>query len=260
MKTRRYSLPQVLGIILFKTYAEIRVEAARGYIGVFWWLIEPILYLAAFYFVFSVLIDRGGIEFVQFLLCGLIAWKWFDSSVRQGSMSIQNSISLIRQINIPKYIFPAVSLCVNTLKFSVILILLLLFLVIIQTFPSPHWIALPAVILTQFLLQAAVVMVLAALAPLAPDLSLIINNGLILLMILSGVFFEISSMPAQVTSLLNLNPVAVILESYRRVLLFDQWPDFYVLGLISLGAMVAILVGMTLMRIFGYLYPKSSFV
>ena len=37
-----------LELILYKAYADLRVEAARGYLGMLWWVLEPVLYMGAF--------------------------------------------------------------------------------------------------------------------------------------------------------------------------------------------------------------------
>ena len=72
-------LHQHLELVWYKAYADLRAEAARAYLGVLWWVLEPLLYICVFYVVFGILLDRGGQGFVSFMLCGLVVWRWFSS-------------------------------------------------------------------------------------------------------------------------------------------------------------------------------------
>ena len=56
---RRYS-----ELIAYKTYAELKAEASSYYLGVLWWVLEPALYLFAFYSVFRWGIRQGDKEFI----------------------------------------------------------------------------------------------------------------------------------------------------------------------------------------------------
>ena len=59
-----------------------------------------------------------------------------------------------------------------------------------------------------------------------PDLRYVIDNGLLLLMFVSGVFFSIEGLSEPVKSVLYLNPVALLLDAYRLVLLDSVWPSW----------------------------------
>ncbi len=41
---------QYIGLIFYRTYADLKAEAARGYLGVLWWILEPLIYLECFHF------------------------------------------------------------------------------------------------------------------------------------------------------------------------------------------------------------------
>ena len=70
-----------ISIIFEKAKADLIAEVRRGYLGILWWFIEPLLYLSVFYVVFVFVFDRGGEDGVAFLLTGLVVWKWFSSGV-----------------------------------------------------------------------------------------------------------------------------------------------------------------------------------
>lgn len=243
-------------LIWYKTLAEMRAEAARAYLGFLWWIVEPVLYMIAFYIVFALVFQRGGEGYVPFLLCGLVVWKWFGSAVGFCANSIPSNAGLMSQVYVPKYIFPSVVLLSTTIKFLVILLIFMLFLVIYGISPSVTWVSLLAIIAIQFLFTAAVSGLVASMVPIVPDIKLILDNVLMLLFFLSGVFFDISVAPEQIQFYLMLNPVAVIIDAYRAVLLDGEWPDVQNLAVVLSLTVVALLcVGMIFKR-YDRVYPK----
>ena len=107
-------------LISYKVYAELRSEIARAYLGILWWVIEPVLYMLAFYVVFAVVMQRGGEGYIVVLLTGLVAWKWFDATVRSGANAISANQGLMQQVYVPKYIFPAIVILTNLIKFVIV--------------------------------------------------------------------------------------------------------------------------------------------
>lgn len=225
-------------LIVFQTYANMRLEALKGYLGILWLVLEPLLYLGVLYVVFGHFLRSGGEQFVGFLLCGVIPYRWFDNTIRTGSGSIASNIPLLQQTYIPKFVMPCVSVSVAAIKFLVPLSLWLLFLLALGVEPNKTWVSLPIVIAIQFLFQAALSGILALLVPFYPDMRILINNGLLFLMFLSGVFFNPWNLAHSIRYVVLFNPLALLIDSYRATLLRDQWPDFLGLAVVALVSMV----------------------
>lgn len=243
-------------IIFFRAYADLKAEAARGYLGVLWWILEPLIYLGLFSFFFVYIRQHADGKLVPFLLTGLVAWKWFASTLPACSKSIAGGVNLMRQVYLPKYIFPWVSALTNAFKFLVVFCLLLTFLLVTGVRPTVAWLALPLLVAAQFFFMLAVSGVLAALVPFVPDLNQIISNMLMPLFFLSGVIFDISRIPEPFQSYLYFNPLAALIADYRRVLIDGAWPGWGGLGAIFLLSAVVWAAACALMRRFDRVYPK----
>lgn len=248
---RRY-----LELALYRSSAELRVEASRNYIGILWWVAEPLLYLATFYLVFAVGFRAGGTDFVPFLLCGLVPWKWFGSTVVTGANAIVSNQALVQQVYLPKSLLVATVLLANFWKYLIILALLLVFLLLYGYPVTPMWLALPVLILLQGLLIFGCASIGAALLPFVPDLRLIIDNGMLILFFSAGVFFDVSSRSEQAQAILAFNPMVHMINAYRDVLMHGEPPAWGALGVLLMVAVLAMLLGLYLLRRYDRVFPR----
>ncbi|MCH2547495.1 MAG: ABC transporter permease [Alphaproteobacteria bacterium] len=243
-------------LTLYKTYADLRAESQRTHAGFIWWIVEPLLHMAVYYLVFAVLMRRGGEDFVPFLLVGLVTWRWFHVSLMQGSNAISGNKRLMQQLYIFKLLFPTVTILSNAIKFLFTLAILLVFLWIYGLLPSIHYTALPVLLVVQLLFISGCTYIAAAILPFMPDLRIMLDNALRAMMFLSGIFFAGSIVPEHLQFWFYLNPMAVLLESYRNILMYEQWPMWEHLAAISVVSMAMIAVGIRLTRRYDYSYPK----
>lgn len=243
-------------IILYKAYADLRAESEKYYISYLWWIIEPILQMCVYYLVFGILFDHGTPNYVPFLLIGLITWRWGLAIINEGSHSIARNKHLIRQVYLPKYIFPTVALFTQTFKFAIVFTLLLVYLWIAGHPPNLGYLALPLVFAAHMTLVMGVTYILAAIMPYLPDLRLLVDTGLQLLFFVSGVFFSSDSIPQKYHYYFHLNPMANLLDIYRHILLFhDTWNLRHLVNVNAIGVFF-ILLGLTMLKLNDRQYAK----
>ncbi|MDE0000290.1 MAG: ABC transporter permease [Gammaproteobacteria bacterium] len=250
---------RIRDIIQYKTYAELKAESQRYYLGFLWWLIEPVIYMLVFYFVFGILFQRGTEDFVVFLLTGLVFWHWFQSTVMQGVDTLQANRVLYNQVFVPKYLFPAVVMLKNSAKFGVVLAVLLLFLLVYGINPSAPWFTALPVLAVGGAFIAGTTALVAAITPFVPDLRVLIENGMRALLFMSGIFYDINSFQTPYRIVFELNPVALLIDNLRSVLLRNQFPDWGELAAVFLLATVLGLAGLALMRANESRYAKIAY-
>lgn len=242
-------------LVLYKGMADLGAEASRAYIGFIWWVLEPLLYMMAFYVAFGLGVRSGGAHMLLFLLSGLVPWKWFSSSVQSGSNIIQANSGLIQQVYLPKYVLPWMVMVTNGFKFLIILGLLMLLAGFTQG-PAASWLALPALVAVEMLLTLALASLAAALVPLLPDLSLIIDNGLIVLMFLSGIFTDVTRLPPTIRRVLEFNPMVPIISGFHDVFVEKIWPDWWSLIWVTVFSLALYAFAYKLLKRYDRIYPK----
>ena len=249
---------RIRDIIAFKTYAELKAESQRYYLGILWWLIEPIIYMLVFYFVFGILFQRGTEDFVVFLLTGLVFWQWFQPTVMQCAETLTVNRPLFNQVFVPKYIFPAVVILKNTAKFGIVLLVLVLFLLVYGIEPTAAWATAPIVVAVGGALIAGAAALVGSITPFVPDLRVLLENGMRALLFMSGIFYDMNSFDTPYNIVFQLNPVAVIIDNLRAILLRGETPDWWQLVAVLAFATAAGVAGYVIMRTNESRYAKIA--
>jgi len=225
-----------LELIWFSTYAELRAERARSYLGFLWWLLDPALQMGIYYLVFSVILKTASRDYVPFLLIGLTIWQWFKSCVSHAGSAIWQNLGLIRQVKLPAMVFPSVQILADTVKFVFILALLILILWFIGYPPSLAYVALPLVLVATLLFASAAGYLVAALMPLLPDMRFVIEQLLFIFMFVSGIVFSVNDVSPNLRELLRLNPMVDLIEAARGILMRGEWPAWITLARVAIAS------------------------
>ena len=173
----------------------LRADASRFYFRYFWWILEPLLYVAVFYIVFDVLLGPGRPDFLAFLMCGKLTFVWFSKSVVHASRSIVDSKGLIGQIDLPKALFPLAVVQEGLYRQAAVFVLLMLFLVVQGYAVTGAWLWLLPVALVNYLLIVGASLAGAYLVCLVFDFSLLISLAMIFLLFISGIFWDVRTLP-----------------------------------------------------------------
>jgi lipopolysaccharide transport system permease protein len=253
-------LRNTLELILYKAYSDIKAEAARSFLGLFWWIVEPILYVATFYILFVLVLHRGGPDFVPNFLCGAVVWKWFDSGLKGGSNAISTHRGLLQQVRVPKFIFPVIAVFGSTARFLPVFFIFCFFLIFFFGMPvHATWFAAPLIIFTQLLLVLSLALLVGAITPFLPDLKVAIDSGMMLLFFMSGVLFNIGDVHEPLRSYLLINPMVGLIDEYRNVLVRGIWPDTERLGAIVILSILVGGLGLGLLKRMDHKYGKARF-
>lgn len=243
-------------IVLFQAFAHLKKECKDGFLGILWWVIDPLIYMAAFYSIFALGLRGRGPEYAPFLLCGLIPWKWFASSVNRSTVSIKRNAKLIKQVYLPKSIFPLVDIARNTFKFFISFCILFVFLTIFWGEFNLFWFNAFYLVVVQFFLILSVGFFLASIHPFVPDIRIVVENLTMLLFFISGIFFDIDKFSPEIRKYFLLNPQAVMIKSFRTVFIDATHPPvgslLYVVGF----SVVFFSVGLFMLKKYDRHYAK----
>jgi len=248
--------PEYLELVVVKVFMNLKSEASRTYLSFLWWILEPVMTMSVFYVVFGVLLNRRTDDFIAFLLVGLVTWQWFSNTISHGMSAIHHNSRVILSVDIPKEIFPLIEILMDVVKFSLVLVLLLGFLWIFGFPVNPQYFALPGLLVIQFMLICSITLLTAAVVPFFPDIKFLVMVLLQLTFFLSGIFYDPSSIPVEYQQYFFMNPMALLVDSYRLVLLEAQSPDWSKLFIVACGSSFGVLLTLGLLAKLHYAYPR----
>jgi lipopolysaccharide transport system permease protein len=206
---------------------DMKLRYKRSILGIGWSLLNPLLQFLVFYGVFRWIIPVNVPDFAVFLLIGILAWSWFQSSLHFGCAVITDNASLIRQPGFPAAILPVIAVGTNLVNFVLALPVLAIALLVTGHSVTAAIVVLPFVIVIQFLLTLSAVYLLAVLQVPFRDTQYLVGVLLLLGLYVSPVFYSVQSVPVDWQRWFNLNPLAHILEAYRMVLIQGRYPDMW---------------------------------
>ena len=243
-------LSQYIQLVDVRARMALRADASRYKLGYIWWILEPLLFVAVFYVVFSMILDSRRADFLVFLMCGKLAFIWFSKSVTAASNSIVTSYGLIGQLNIPKSIFPMAMVQEGVYKQCPVFLLLF---VVLWAFDYPitiTWLWLFPVIFVNCLMILACGLIGSCLVCFLRDFSKVIPLGMTFLLFTSGIFWDVRDLgdPQKTELILALNPVAFILDAYRQIMMYELAPDVFHLLTIGLWSILLIILVIVFMR------------
>jgi lipopolysaccharide transport system permease protein len=243
-------------LITYRALADFRSEVSRMYLGIVWWVLEPLLYVAVFYVVFGIGMRQASATYVPWLICGLMVWKWLDSSARTAAGTIAQSVGIMSQVYLPKIVFPMITVLTNCLKFLIILSIFLLFLYFYGIAVQVSWLWLLVLIPLQLLFVAGVSALFAGLVPILPDLTHAVNYGMTFLFFASGVFVNVRDMSPKAQHLMQFNPASCLVEMYRNVLLRGERPSVISAVCVLCWAAVLFVISALLYKKMDRVYPR----
>lgn len=230
-------------IVFYRTLAGLKSEARKNYLGYVWFLLEPLLTTGVLYFAMSHLTGRRGPEAIMVILIGMLAWQWLEGSVMLSAGSIGAKFHVHQQVPLPKYLFPLVDIGTNTIRFGFAFGLVLVASLFVAGGPSPALLWLPLLLGLQLALTIGLSLVVSISVTLVSDLRLLIQSLFRMFFFISGIFFTAERVPTHLLPYFHANPMAVLIESYRAVILGRHAPDFAQLGTVAIIAAALLLAG-----------------
>lgn len=241
-----------LSLVHVQAVMKLRSQANTLVLSYLWWVLEPILYVLLFYFVFKYVLYRGGEDFLIFLVVGKIPFLWFSKSVNSGANSIVENRGLVLQRSIPKIIFPFVNCQESLYKQSVAFIVLFIALIVSGFHNFGNWLNVIPIILLQYILVLGVASFFSIFVTFAPDFRMVIQLFMMGLMFTSGIFWDVNLIqdPEIKDLLLLLNPMAAIIQGYRQVLMWDAMIENRYLVSILLWGVASLSLSSILLKVF----------
>jgi len=205
----------------------------RGSIaGLLWSFLNPLLMLLVYTFVFSVVFkvrwgtdNDSNTQFALLVFTGMMVFNLFSECLTRAPGLILSHVNYVKKVVFPLDMLPCVMLGAVLFHTLVSFAVWLLFHLLAFGLPPPTALLFPLVLLPLVLFTLGLSWVLASLGVYLRDVGQVIGVLMSALLLMSAVFYPLSALPEAYRHWLYLNPLTLVIESSRDVLIWGVVPD-----------------------------------
>lgn len=229
---------------------DLRGRYKGSVLGFAWTFLNPLLQLAVYTIVFSVIMRAGIEDYYLFLFVALIPWIFFSSSLTGGTGCIISQKEMVKKIYFPREILPIAHVTCQLVNmfFSFAVVFAVLFLSGKGIEPTVLPYLIP-VVFAEYLLALGIAFVTSSITVYFRDLEHILVIIAMAWQFLTPVMYSIEMVQEDIRPIFLLNPMSSVIIAYRDILYYKQAPDLHTL-------LTAIVLGATLMIAGWFLFGR----
>lgn len=227
--------------VRYLTSSNLKAGHRDKVLGHLWNLLDPLLYMLVYYFVFGVLLKLAGggrsVDAMLYILIGVMTFRFISSTINQAANCIRGNRGLIHEINFPKAVFPVSGALAHLYDFVWGLIVILALLTLSGIWPTVQLLWLPLLIALMYLFTLGAGFIVAYLGAFFADTTNVVNVALRLLFYCSPIFYHVRPKPGikpesvflwnhdRIHNIYMLNPITCFFETFRDVMLWGDAPE-----------------------------------
>jgi len=233
---------------------ELRKKYKGSAFGVLWYLVNPIVLMAAYWFMFGLILKNRSNppDFPIYLMVGILVWTFFQASLLSSAPSLIDQSGLVRKARFPREAIPAATVTVQLVIFTAVLVMLLPLAVAIRGTFTPALLLLPVLMALLYCFVLGCSLIAAVLHAYFRDVEPILTAALLPWFFITPIFLVLQG-PNEVSFVrthpwtgivLNwINPIAPFINAFRSVLFYGTAPEWGYLVYGVAAAAVALVVG-----------------
>ncbi|MCJ7691573.1 MAG: ABC transporter permease [Clostridiaceae bacterium] len=248
-------------LIFSLTKKELKVKYRGSVLGFFWSLLNPILIMVVYSFVFSIIMRVEVEDYAIFLVSALLGFNFLSNSVNNGVSSISANGNLVNKIYFPREILPISIVFANLMNFLFEIIALFIVLAVLGYKFYMYLYLLPLVIFIQFFLATGFTLLVSSLNVFFRDIQHLVSIVMMVWFFATPIIYPIDMVPEKFRIILMFNPMTLFTMLYRNIFYYVKHKQgFEMPGLyaIVLGIGVSILIFLVGYFVFKKLEPRFA--
>tara|TARA_B110000483_G_scaffold32152_1_gene39008 strand:+ start:93 stop:944 length:852 start_codon:yes stop_codon:yes gene_type:complete len=231
-------------LIVQMTRREVVGRYKGSALGLAWSFLTPILMLAVYTFVFSVVFkarwgtdgDESKTQFALVLFVGMIVHGLFAEVLNRAPGLILSNVNYVKKVVFPLDVLPVIAMGAALFHASISLAVLLIAFALFNGYL--HWtiIFVPVVLLPLVILTLGVAWIFASLGVFLRDVGQTVGIITTVMLFLAPIFYPVTALPEEVRPLIMANPLTFIIEEARGVVILGRMPEWTGLGIYTLAA------------------------
>ena len=202
-------------------------------LGPLWFFVQPVLTTLIFTVIFSGLakLPTNGLPPMLFYLAGIAPWNYFSTCLTKTSSTFLSNAGIFGKVYFPRLVTPLSIVISNLIQFGIQFLLFFAFLAYYSIKGSDIHTDWPMVfLLTPILLGIMAFLglgagiIISSLTTKYRDFAFLVGFGVQLAMYATPIIYPASMVPEKYAFLMNFNPMAPVIESFRAIFLGGAIP------------------------------------
>lgn len=213
-------------LLYFLVWRDIKVRYKQTALGVLWIILQPVLNMVVFSFLFGGLLQvpSGNVPYPIFTFTALLPWNYFAGSLTRVSNSLIINTNLITKVYFPRLIIPISGVLSGLVDFAVAFLVLIAMMFYYGIAITPAMLWLPLLMVLAMLTALGFGLWLAALNVRYRDIGFLVPFLVQMWMYVTPVIYGSTLIPERFRFLLGLNPMTGVVEGFRWALLGNNAP------------------------------------
>jgi len=242
-------------VIFLLVMRDFKARYKHTRIGMVWSVASPVLFLLIFYFLFTKVINLQIPQYATYVFVGILAWNWMQTALLQAVATISGNAGLVNQPGFPLATLPVIAVASAFLNFLIALPLMLILAWAEGSHLSTTLLCVPIVMMIQFVFILGIAYIVAGLNVAFRDVEQALPILLQLGYYLTPVFFSVAAVPQRFLPVFQANPMTTLIDAYRQVIMYGQWPAWP-----NLGAVLAVSAALLLAGFFYFQHARYRFL
>ena len=229
-------------------YAKImlKTRVSGSYLGLLWLYIDPLMFMLIYSFVVMVIFKSRIEHFNVYVLIGITAWNLFSRTVMNSTTSIVRNKAIFEQVYFHKFVYPSILLMSYIYEFFISFALIIIMMIFEGIPVTIHIFEAIPVLFTLAMFTYGCALIVAHIGVYLFDLRNILDFTLRFIFYLTPIMWSFESLNSPFLWILKLNPLQVILGSFRSCILYGKSPVYAYLFAIVLMSCILIKIGYSL--------------
>ncbi|HEU4481081.1 MAG TPA: ABC transporter permease [Actinomycetota bacterium] len=239
--------------------AQIKVRFRRSVLGLAWFALNPLLFMALYAFVFGAIFTTERANYRLFLLAGLFPWQAMTAGVAASLKSLLMGTDLLKKAQFPSAILPLTTAGASMINLLMVLVVYAVYMTL-RGFPvltHVHWLL--VAFLLQTLLLVGLSFLLGSLNVFFRDLEQIVGFMIWIWFFLTPIIFPLNRVYGDNGRWIEfLNPMAPIVQTYQKAFLGTGAPPYKPLLASLAVSLTMIVLGWRLLRRWQFEFAKET--